>query len=245
MKINSTSRSSLPVVPSNNGKKAPPPADVEASGWAPKRSASERKVLEGVVDAAITGSHVQLGRLKHVASTFGNDSTRLITERLASKLPASSPVVRAGIYRTATALGADSKALKALLMNDAIDSGDARLALELVHDGVKLNKADAAKLAPHIRGDEVLTAADFTKSLSRAALEVLADQPAQLTKFAKSLSSAALLFGDVLANKDKALYGALKPLVKELTPKEAEGYARRYSGVTELRAELRARAAQK
>ena len=58
-------------------------------------------------------------------------------------------------------------------MKDAIKSGDAQLALELVHDGVSLSKADAAKLAPHVRGDEVLTSHDQTRSLSRAALSVL------------------------------------------------------------------------
>lgn len=244
MKINSTSRTSLPAVPARTTKETPAAA-VKSSGWGPSSSKSERKVLEGTVDAAVTGSHVQLGHLKHVAATFGKDSTRIITERLASKLPASSPEVRAGIYRAATALGADSKALKELLMSDAINSGDAQLALELVRDGAKLSKADAAKLAPHIRGDEVLSSPDSSKSLARAAVDVLKDQPAQLQKFATSLSSAALLFGDVLANKDKASYAALKPLVKLLTPKEADGYARRYSGVTELAADFRSRAAEK
>ncbi|MGV3621793.1 MAG: hypothetical protein ACO1OB_13295 [Archangium sp.] len=225
--------------------KETPAAAVKSSGWGPSSSKSERKVLESTVDAAITGGNVNLAHLKHVAATFGKDSTRVITERLTSKLPASSPDVRAGIYRTATALGADSKALKELLMNDAINSGDARFALELIHDGAKLNKADATKLAPHIRGDEVLSNPDSTKSLTRAAVDVLKDQPAQLAKFAGSLSSAALLFGDVLANKDTANYAALKPLVKLLTAKEAEGYARRYSGVTELSADFRKRAAEK
>lgn len=130
-------------------------------------------------------------------------------------------------------------------MKDAIKSGDAQLALELVHDGVSLSKADAAKLAPHVRGDEVLTSHDQTRSLSRAALSVLAGQPKQLEQLAASLSSAALLFGDVLANKDMQHYGALKPLVGQLTAKEADRFARQYGHVAELGAALRARAAQK
>ncbi len=249
MKITSTSRTSLPAVPPSP-KKEPAATAVKAGGWGRSSSPSEKKVLEGVIDEAIglksgASFNVRLGHARQVASTFGQDSTRVITERLASKLPAGSPEERARIYRAATTLGANSAALTERILRDAVNSGDAKLALELVHDGAKLSKSDRTKLAPHIRGDDVLQSADGTKDLTRTAISVLAEQPAQLEKFARSVSSPAVLFVDVLVNKDKALAAVLKPLVKLLTPKEADGLARRHFVVTDLRADFQARAAQK
>ncbi len=247
MKITSTSRSSLPAAPAKPTKEQPTaPAQ---TGWQPKKS-SAPNILEASVDEAIAlkpgaSFNVRLGHIKQIASTFGKDANTVIAERLSSRLPANNADERARIYRAATTFGVDSTALKERLMNDAVKSGDAKLALELVNDGVKLSKADRVALAPHLRSDDVLQSADHTKNLARAAISVLADQPAQLEHFARSISSPAGLFSEVLANNDKELAGALKPLVRLLTPKEADGLARRHSTVTELRPALQTRAAEK
>jgi len=247
MKITSTSRSNLPAAPAKPTKEQS--ATTAQTGWQPK-SSSAPNILAASVDDAIAlkpgaSFNVRLGHIKQIAGTFGKDATAVVTERLASKLPASSPEERARIYRTATTLGADSTALKERLMKDAVKSGDAKLALELLNDGVKLSKADRVVLAPHIRSDDVLQNGDNTKNLARAAISVLADQPQQLEAFARSISSPAVLFAEVLSNKDTALAAPLASLTKLLTPKEADGLARRHSPVTELRTALQTRAAEK
>lgn len=247
MKLTSTSRVQLPTVAPNPAKRTPAPA-APATGWGAKTSQSERKVLQGAIDDAVAlkpgaSFNARLAHVKHLAATFGADSAKVISERLGAKLPAQSAEERGRLLRTATALGVATPEFNARLLQDAVNAGDAPLALELVTDGATLRKDQRAQLAPFIRGDEVLQSADATTSLTRAALSVLAEEPAQLKALARSISSPASLFAEVIANKDKALADHLKPLVKLLTPKEAAGFASRSAALPTLRTALEARAA--
>lgn len=198
-----------------------------------------------LVDAiTLPGEPKFLARLGHVRAALGavgSDGKRVVAEQLLAKLPARSPEERGRMLAIASAVGAKTPALTDALLKDAISSGDARLALELVHDGATLSKTQKRELAPHLLTDEVLLSADSTKSLSRAAISVLADQPAALERFARSLTSPAVLFTDVLSNRDQANARVLAPLVGLLSAKEAKGLLRLHPR-SAIAAELRARA---
>jgi hypothetical protein len=245
---NRVSRQSFPVTTE------PTPKPAVARGWTPasttRSSADQLRMLGRTLDDAVTlppgaSFKARLGHVRAALASAGKDGVRATAERLTARLPARDEAERERILRLATALGARTPALAQRLLKDAISAGDARLALELVDDGATLTKTDRAKLAPHVRGDEVLLSADATRNLSRAAVSVLADQPAALERFARSLSAPSILFTEVLANKDRALAVALKPLVSLLTPKEADALARRHSNLAELLGDLRTRASQR
>ncbi|HEY0882410.1 MAG TPA: hypothetical protein VGD87_12800, partial [Archangium sp.] len=232
---------------------APPPKTLApeqatvASGWkAGKTTVDQRRMLDRTLVDAITlpAGPRFLARLGHVRAALGavgSDGKRVVAEQLLAKLPARSPEERGRMLAIATAVGAKTPALTDALLKDAITSGDARLALELVHDGASLSKSQKLELAPHLLSDEVLLSADSTKSLARAAISVLADQPNALERFARSLTSPAVLFSEALANRDQANARALAPLVGLLSPKEAKGLARLHPR-SAIAAELRARA---
>ncbi len=201
----------------------------------------DRTLNDAITLPAGTSFLARLGHVRAALGTVGADGKRVIAEQLNAKLPARNAEERGRILALATALGANTPALAERLMNDAISSGDAQLALELVNDGAQLTRSQKLELAPHIMSDEVLISADATKNLARAAVSVLADQPKALERFAKSVSSPAVLFTEVLANRDQAGARALKPLVALLSPKEARGLLKMHPR-SELSSELRARA---